>query len=190
MADNMTESTAPKVRPEKTQAVEMVRDRFSRAVSAVLLDFRGIDVLTISSLRDRFREKGIEYRVVKNNLVQKALLGTSLEGKLDEHLKGPTGIAWSFEDPSAAAKIVRDFRKEGDKQEKLTVKCGLLDEVVMEAPRVETDLASMPGKDEVRAQLLAQLMAPAQRLVQQLGAPAQNLAYVLEAYRKEQSGEG
>lgn len=178
------------VRQEKAEAVELVRDRFSRAVSAVFLDFRGIDVLTISSLRDRFREKGVEYRVVKNNLVVKALAGTSLEGKLDEHLKGPTGIAWSYEDPSAAAKVVRDFRKEGDTQEKLGVKCGLLEEVVFEGERVETEMASIPGKDEIRAQLLAQLMAPAQQLVMQLGAPGQNLAYVLEAYRKKQEEGG
>lgn len=174
------------VRQEKADAVELVRERFSRAVSAVLLDFRGIDVLTISDLRDKFREKGVEYRVVKNNLVVKALAGTSLEGVLDAHLKGPTGIAWSFEDPSAAAKVVRDFRKQGDHQEKLTVKCGLLEAMVFEGPRVETELASMPGKDEIRAQLLAQLMAPAQKLVMQLGAPAQNLAYALDAIRRKQ----
>jgi len=185
----VNDTTPSTIRPEKLQAVELVRERFSRAVSAVLLDFRGIDVLTISDLRNRFRDQGVEYRVVKNNLVKKALLGTSLEGKLDEHLKGPTGIAWSFEDPSAAAKIVRDFRKE-DVGEKLGVKCGLLDETVMEGPRVETELASMPGKDEVRAMLLAQMMAPAQRLVQQLGAPAQNLAYALDAYRRQQEGAG
>lgn len=178
------------VRQHKVDAVELVRDRFSRAISAVLLDFRGIDVLTISSLRDKFREKGVEYRVVKNNLVVKALAGTALEGKLDEHLKGPTGIAWSFEDPSAAAKIVRDFRKAGDTHEKLGVKCGLLEETVFEGERVESEMAAIPGKDEIRAQLLAQLMAPAQQLVMQLGAPAQNLAYALEAYRKQQEEGG
>ena len=75
--------------------------------------------------------------------------------------------------------------KEGDKQEKLEVKAAVLDNAVMSGADVEKQLASMPGKDELRAMLLATLQAPAQNLVAQLQAPLQNLVYVLEARRKQ-----
>jgi large subunit ribosomal protein L10 len=174
-------------RMEKEAEVAEFRDHFSRAASAVMLDFKGVDVPTITELRVRFRQAGIVYRVVKNSLVHKALENTPYAkiSSLDTHLRGQTGIAWAFEDPSIAAKVIKAFRKEGDAQEKIKVKCGLIENQVLEGSRVETDLASMPGKDEIRAQFLAQLLAPAQSLVRQLHAPGQNLTYALNA-RKDQ----
>ncbi len=183
----------PRTRTEKDQEILALRERFERAVAAVFVDFRGLDVATVTDLRARFRKAGVEYKVVKNNLVRKALLGSGLEGvrdALDPFLVGPTGVAWTYEDPSAAAKVIKAFRKEGEEQEKLTVKGGLLEGEVLEARRVEGELAALPGKDELRAQLLAQLMAPMQSLVRQLSAPGQNLAYVLEAWRREQEDNG
>ncbi|MGD8826872.1 MAG: hypothetical protein PVI24_17940, partial [Myxococcales bacterium] len=97
---------------------------------------------------------------------------------------------------SAAAKVIKSFRKDfaddllpKDRPEKLLVKCGVLEGQVLDAQRVEKELATLPGKDEVRASLLAQLMAPMQNLVAQINAPAQNLALVLDAYRRKQAGE-
>jgi large subunit ribosomal protein L10 len=171
----------------KAVQVNEIRDSFDRAVAAVLVDFRGVNVEHITDLRSRFRAKGVDYRVVKNTLVVKALEGTPLGSNeaLTGHLKGMTGIAWSYEDPSAAAKVIKAFRGEGDDQGKLTVKCGLLDNEVLDGKRVETELAALPGKDEVRGMLLAQLMAPAQSLVRLLTAPAQNLVYVLDAKMRQ-----
>jgi large subunit ribosomal protein L10 len=178
----------PMRRPDKEQTVEKLRETFERSVAAVLVDFRGIDVPTITDLRVRFRKAGVEYAVVKNNLVRKALEGTPLSGngELEAQLTGPTAIAWSFEDPSAAAKIIKAFRKEGDTQEKLKVKGGLIDAAFLSGERVENELATLPGKDELRGMLLAQLLAPMQSLVRQLQAPGQNLAYALEARRTQQ----
>ena len=172
----------------KRELAAAISDRFERAVSMVLVDFRGINVELITELRARFRKAGVDYRVVKNNLVRKALVGKDLgdNAQLDESLRGPTAIAWSYEDPSAAAKIIKAFRKEGDEQEKLVVKLGILEGEILEASRVEGELATMPGKDEIRAQLLAQLMAPAQTLVRQLLAPGQNMVHVLDARRRDQ----
>jgi large subunit ribosomal protein L10 len=179
-------------REAKEQQLAAIRKHFDDAVAAVFVDFRGIDVETITDLRTRFRDAGVEYRVVKNNLVRKAFEGTALEGNeaIEGQLVGCTAVAWSFEDPSAAAKIIKAFRKEGDKQEKLQVKLGLLQEQVLDASRVESELASLPGKDEIRAQLLAQLMAPAQSLVRQIQAPSQNLAYALDARKRQQEETG
>jgi len=172
---------------KREQAVA-IGERFERAVSMVFVDFRGIDVGLITELRARFRAAGVEYKVVKNNLVRKALVDSPLAENeaVDQGLRGPTGIAWSYEDPSAAARGIKAFRKEGDEQEKLVVTLGILEGEVLEASQVEGQLATMPGKDEIRAPLLAQLMAPAQTLVRQLLAPSQSMVHVLDARRRDQ----
>lgn len=175
-------------REEKVAKAAVIRERIDRASSMVFLDFGGVNVGLITDLRQRFRKVGIDYEVVKNNVVKKALEGHPLEETdLGARLTGMTGIAWAYEDPSAAAKIVRAFRKEGDAQEKLEIKCGVLDNELLDANEVENTLATLPGKDEIRAMLLAQLMAPAESLVRQLNAPGQNLAYALDAYERKQN---
>ncbi|KPK54401.1 MAG: hypothetical protein AMJ63_03265 [Myxococcales bacterium SG8_38_1] len=185
-------------RQEKAAQVDAVRESFSNATATVLVDFRGVNVELITDLRARFRTAGVEYKVVKNNVVRKALEGSDLADNeaFTANLVGPTAIAWSFEDPSAAAKVIKSFRKEHsdlltpkDKPEKLVVKCGLLEGQVLDATRVEKELATLPGKDEIRASLLAQLMAPMQNLVAQINAPGQNLALVLDAKRRQEAGE-
>jgi large subunit ribosomal protein L10 len=176
-------------REQKVARATEVRDRIDRAVSMVFVDYGGVTVELITDLRNRFRAAGVEYQVVKNNVVRKALEGHPLgeTSALDDHLKGMTGIAWTYEDPSAAAKIIKAFRKEGDAYEKLEVKCGVIDNEVLDAAQVENTLATLPGKNEVRSMLLAQLLAPAESLVRQLNAPGQNLAYALDAYERKQS---
>ncbi len=99
-----------------------------------------------------------------------------------------TGVAFSYEDPSAAAKVVKAFRKD-PAQAKLQIKAGLIDGQVLPADAVETQLASMPGKNELRASLLATLQAPMTQLLQILQAPAQNFAYLLKA-KEDQGKEG
>ena len=170
----------------KQEQIDFIKDRFARATAAVLVDFRGLNVAKTTELRNAFRKVGVEYKVLKNTLIVKAVAGTALEQpKFLENLVGQTGVAWSFEDPSAAAKVLRDFRKDEKVAAALAIKCGVIESVVLEGPRLETELATMPGKDEIRAMLLAQLLAPAQALVRQLNAPAQNFSYVLDAYRRQ-----
>lgn len=174
----------------KIEAVGNVKTTLSKATSYVLLGFKGMTVMQVTDLRNRFRKAGVEYRVIKNTLFQQALKGTPLEGnkQFDAALAGETGVAFSFEDPSAAAKVVKEFRKEGEKNEKLQVKLAVLDASVIPGDKVESDLATMPGKDELRAMLLATLQAPMQNFVVQLQAPLQNLVYVLEARRQQLGG--
>jgi large subunit ribosomal protein L10 len=170
----------------KQTEVAAIRARFEKASAAVLLDFRGVEVGSITALRAQFREAGVDYKVVKNTLTRLALAGTDADhDELKAHLKGPTAIAWSYEDPSAAAKIVKKFRKDAGDEPTVEVKCGILDNQVMDGATVEKVLATMPGKDEVRAHLLATLQAPAQNLVALLQAPGQNLVYLLDAKKRQ-----
>src|SRR3954447_11912388 len=170
-------------RAEKETIVGSIKEKFDRMTSAVFVDFKGLDVAAVSKLRDEFRKSGVEYRVVKNTLVKHAIKQHAWAKNLDKSLVGMTGIAWSFEDPSAAAKVVKAFRKDHDK---LKVKAGLIEGQVLSPDAVENQLATMPGKNELRATLLATMQAPLTQFVQQLNAPLQNFVYVLAA--KEKAG--
>ena len=178
-------------RTEKAAVIDGVKDKFDRAMAVVVVDFAGVNVDQITELRVRFRAANVDYSVYKNRLVKKALEGTDLasDETLSAALTGMTGIAFSYEDPSAAAKIIKNFRKEADENEKFEVKCGVLESEVLSADRVQNELASLPGKDELRGMLLAQLLAPMQQLVMQLNAPAQNLGYVLDAKKRQLEAE-
>ena len=164
----------------KTQLIGEVKGRFDKMTSAVLLDYKGMNVENLTKLRAHFRKAGVEYKVVKNTLVKQALKDSAYGTKLNDVLTGMTGIAWSYEDPSAAAKVVKAFKQnEGDAGAKLTVKAGMIDGTVLDKSAVEEQLANMPGKDELRATLLATLQAPLQQFVMLLNAPAQNFVYCL-----------
>jgi large subunit ribosomal protein L10 len=184
------------LRSDKVGVIQGLKDRFDRMTSAVFVDFKGMNVEEVSKLRDTFRAQGVEYKVVKNTLVRQALSEHDWVSGLDDVLTGMTGVAWSYEDPSAAAKVVKAFAKEN---EKLQIKAGLIEGQVLDAKAVEQQLANMPGKDEMRAQLLALLKQPAETLVRLLNTPAtdlvrllntpaQNALGVLEAKKRQAEG--
>jgi large subunit ribosomal protein L10 len=173
------------LRTEKEEAVKVLQERFAKMTSAVFLDYAGMTVEEVSQLRETFRKRGVEYRVVKNTLVKRALAGEAWSENLGPALRGMTGIAWSFEEPSAAARIVKDYVKDN---EKLKIKAGVLDGQILDANGVEHQLATLPSKDEARAALLATFMAPAQTLVRLLNAPPQNFVLLLEAKRAKDGG--
>lgn len=172
-------------RAERTASIGEIRDRFDRMVSAVFVDFAGMTVEDVTKLREEFRKLGVEYKVVKNTLVHRAIEDRPYAQALLPVLKGMTGIAWSFEEPGAAAKVIKTFAKT---HPKLKVKGGVVDADVLTAASVENVLATMPGKDELRAMLLATFMAPMQSFVAQLNAPQQNFVYLLDARKRQQEG--
>jgi large subunit ribosomal protein L10 len=173
-------------RTGRTAQIGFIKSRFDKMTAAVFLDFKGMKVEEVTKMRAEFRKAGVEYKVVKNTLVRSALKDGPYKAKLDDVLVGMTGIAWSYEDPSAAAKVVRAFRKD-PAGEKLQIKAGLIEGSVLDAKGVEEQLAAMPGKNELRAMLLATLQAPLQNFVALLAAPQQNFVYVLSA--KERAGK-
>jgi large subunit ribosomal protein L10 len=170
------------IRSDKVASVEQIKDRFSRMTSAVFVDYSGMTVAEVGRLRETFRQKGVEYKVVKNTLVRRALAEEPYADALSDNLKGMTAVAWSFEEPSAAARVLKDYVKEN---EKLKIKGGLLDGQLLDGKSVETQLATLPSKDEARAALLATLMAPAQQFVMLLNTPASNFVRLLNA-KKDQ----
>jgi large subunit ribosomal protein L10 len=172
------------LRPDKELAVGELKQRFDRMTSAVFVDFTGMTVAEVTKLRNTFRAKGVEYRVVKNTLVKRALGDLPFVKTLATSLRGPTAVAWSYEEPSAAARVLKDYVKEN---EKCKIKAGLLEGQVLAAKAVETQLATLPSKDEARGMLLATMLAPAQQFVMVINAPASNFVRLLNA--KKEKGE-
>ena len=173
-------------REGKSALIGDVKGNFDKATSAVFLDYKGMNVETLTKLRVSFRKAGVEYKVVKNTLVKQALKETAYNGKLDDVLAGMTGVAWSYEDPSAAAKVVKEFKSTGgDAAAKLQVKAGIIDGSVLSSEAVEQQLANMPGKNELRSMLLATMQAPLTQFVRLLQAPAQNFVYLLDAKQRD-----
>ena len=167
-------------RTSKEQQVAELKERLGKSMSLVVADYRGIDVPTVTNLRNLFRKQQCEYKVYKNTLVKRAIAGTKME-PLGKHLEGPNAIIFSNESPSAAAKVATAFAKDNDK---FKVKAAYFDGSLFVAKEVEA-LASMPGKDELRATLLATLQAPATKLVQTLGAGPLNFLYLLKAQEEK-----
>ena len=138
---------------EKKENISTLKDKLARAQSLILADFRGLSVESDTKLRREFRAAGCEYRVVKNTLLGQAAKGTPME-VLEPLLAGPTAIAYSFEDPSAPAKVATKVAK-GEK--KFVIKGGCLDGRLLDAKGVE-NLSALPGKPEMRATFLATLL--------------------------------
>ena len=165
----------------KQEQIDQIKGRFARATAAVLVDFRGLSVLKATELRNAFR-KALTTRWSRTRSSRSE--GHAADSSVPEPHRR-TAIAWSYEDPSTAAKVLKDFRKDEAVAAKLAIKCGIIENTVMDGSRVESELATMPGKDEIRAMLLATLNAPAQSLVRQLQAAGQNLSYVLDARKRQ-----
>src|SRR5512142_2547851 len=108
---------------EKKETIDELHEKFARAKTAVITGYSGIDVEQITELRSKLRQSKVEYRVVKNTLARKAAEGTSL-APLMEHFVGPVGIALSYDDVVAPAKVLSEFSKT---QPKLVLKVGVLD---------------------------------------------------------------
>ena len=172
------------VSPATAAVVEEMKEKLQSAQGAVFVGFSGLSVADVTKLRRKFREGGVEYKVVKNTLTRIAAdeLGFN---DLDAVLEGPTAIAYSAEDTVAPAKILKDFIKE-TKTEALTVKAGIADGQVIDAAAVEA-LASLPSREELLAKLVGSMQAPISGLVNVLQGNIRNMVYVLDAVRAKKA---
>jgi large subunit ribosomal protein L10 len=171
-------------RTDKQTNIESLKEKLAKAHSLVLTDFRGLSVEADTKMRNEFRAAGCEYRVVKNTLLGKAVEGTPM-AVLDKLLAGPTAIAYSFEDPAVPAKVAAKIAKQ---EEKFVIKGGYIDGQALDVSGVQA-LASLPGRDEMRATFLATLLAVPQNFLRLTTAAQQNLMFLLSA-RERALGEG
>ncbi len=170
----------------KQQAVEEIKDRFSRAGSVVLVDYRGINVEQVTELRKQFRAVGVEYVVLKNTLAKRALAELSISG-IDALLEGPSAFAFGYSDPVAPAKVLGDYIAKS-KTEHLKIKGGLVAGKAIDVAGVKA-LAELPPKEVLIAKMMGSLNAPITGFVGVLSATLRSLVYAIDAVRKQKAGE-
>ena len=153
-------------RSEKEAVIQEVTDLAAKAQTLVMAEYRGITVADMTELRSKARSNGVALSVLKNTLVRRAVAGSSFESVVDQ-MTGPLIYGFS-EDAVAAAKVVADFAKTNDK---LVIRGGVYGGKALDANGVK-QLASIPSKEVLLAQLCGLLMSPVSRTAVVLGALA------------------
>lgn len=169
-------------RTEKATVVEKLARRFSRSSSIYLTDFTGLTVTSITTLRRRLRDAGVDYVVVKNTLATRALTEASISG-LEVELNGPTGFVLTEGDPASAAKIIKDFQKV---HKRPTVTAGMVDGLSVTPQEIDR-LASLPGHEQLMGQMVGVLQAPLQAFLGVTNGLLNQFVGVLEALRSQRS---
>lgn len=170
---------------DKKALVAEVAEVASKAQSVVAAEYRGLTVGQMTELRSRARQSGVYMRVVKNTLARKALAGTSFES-VGPKLKGPLVLAFSNDDPGAAARVVKDFAKAN---EKLVATLVALGGQVLPAAELEK-VAGLPTREQALSMLLGVLKAPISKFVRTLAEPPAKLARTVAAIRDQKQAAG
>lgn len=166
----------------KKQVVAEIAEKIKNSESMVVVSYTGITVEQITNLRTKFREANVDYCVLKNTLVRRALNDLNIEG-MDEHLLGPS--AFAFGDAVNPAKIVADFiDAEKDNAKKMQIKAGVIDGRVIDVNEVRA-LSKLPGRDVLIAKMMGSMNAPITNFVGVLSATLRSLVYALDSVRKQ-----
>jgi len=171
-------------RENKQQLINELHEKLKNAKAVFLADFRGMSVSQATSLRNDLRKADVEYRVVKNTLLEMASKGTDKES-LSPHYAGPTAIAFSYDDPVAAAKVLTKAAKE--QQATFKLKAAVLTGKPITVSDIQA-LADLPSREVLIAKLLGTMNAPMANFVGTLAAVPGSFVRVLEAIRAQKQG--
>ncbi|HEX2584925.1 MAG TPA: 50S ribosomal protein L10 [Steroidobacteraceae bacterium] len=161
---------------DKQALVAEVHEVAAKAQSVVAAEYRGLTVAKLTELRAKARNSGVYLRVVKNTLARRAVAGTQFEC-VGDSLKGPLVLAFSKDDPGAAARLVKAFAKENDKLVTTLVSLG---GSVLSAKELDK-VADLPTRDQALAMLLGTIKAPITKFVATLAAPHTKLVRTIAA---------
>ncbi|APC46800.1 50S ribosomal protein L10 [Virgibacillus halodenitrificans] len=159
---------------KKKQIVEEIAEKFRASQTAVVVDYRGLDVAEVTELRKQLREAGIDFKVYKNTMTRRAVEAAELND-LSDVLVGPNAVAFSTEDVVAPARILNDFAK---KHEALEIKGGVIEGKVATLDQIK-ELADLPNYEGMVSMLLSVLQAP-----------VRNFAYATKAIAEQKEEQG
>jgi large subunit ribosomal protein L10 len=165
-----------KTREQKQNDLNALTEELGNSKSAMIVSFNKLTVNKDQEFRNRLREAGAKYQVVKNTIARLAVKGTPYE-EASEHFKGVTGIVWTDSDPVVLSKTISKFIK--DNADFYQFKAGVVDGKVVNLKQVEA-IASLPSKEELISKLLFVLNAQAQRIVTVINAVPRDLAVVIK----------
>lgn len=170
-------------REQKQQMVEELHKKFSTSTVAILMEFKGLDVLEMTELRQKLRGAKGELRVVKNTLARRAAEGTTMapNGALFE---GPIAVTFGYADPVAPAKVVREFIEK--RADRIKVKAGVIEGQIVDAKGIRS-VAALPRKEVLVADVIGRLQSPIRGLVGGLQGILRSLVYVMAAVRDKQN---
>jgi large subunit ribosomal protein L10 len=170
---------------DKAAIVAEVNETATRALSAVMADYRGVSVDNMTSLRQQAREAGVHVRVIRNTLAKRAFQGTEFEC-LNEALLGPNILAFSLEDPGAGARVFKDFAKENDSFEVKALSIG----GKMLPPEQIDVLAKLPTRDQALSILMSVMQAPITKLARTLNDVPGRVVRLVAAVRDQKQQDG
>jgi large subunit ribosomal protein L10 len=172
----------PLTRDDKVELLRIYEKGLATTPHAFILGYQGIKVPQVTALREKVRQSGGEYIVVKNTLALRAIDGQAL-AQLKEHFVGPTAVAYG-KDPVAIAKTLTDFAKEAPV---LQFKAGLVEGRAIEGAQIK-EIAALPSRNELIAKLLFLLQSPITGLARVLAAVPQSFVMVLDQIRQKKDG--
>lgn len=172
-----------KIQEKKLEAVAFLKDRFEKVQDYFFTDYRGLTVSQITELRGKLREKGAEYRVVKNNYAKIAFGQLEHQG-LEDYLVGPTAIALAGDDSGAVAKVLLEFEKDSP----MEVKGGLIAGDLFDIEQVKA-YSKLPGREQLVAMLMGTMQAPLQNFVFACNGITTKLVRTMQAVADKKQAE-
>jgi len=170
-------------RTEKEQIIAEVAEIAGRAHGMFFTDFSGLTVEQATELRRELRKSGIDYRVAKNTLIRKALEKVGGYDGVFDKLAGPTGVAFSYDDPAAPAKVIQKF---AEKHKKLSLKVCVIEREVYDGARLD-EIARIPSRAEVVAGILGSVQSPLAGVPNVVHAVIRELVSVIDEIGKKKA---
>lgn len=173
----------PLTRDQKADAVGVIQEQLEAKNTVYVTDYKGLTVEQVNDLRNRFRDAGVDYKVVKNTLLRLAMDRIGGYDDIYAHLNGPTAVALSDE-PAAPARVIKKFL-EDVKAELPQLKAAYVDGAIFEGNQIEA-LASLKSKDELIGDILGLLLSPITNVVGGLQAQGQNIVGALKTIAEKE----
>jgi large subunit ribosomal protein L10 len=144
---------------QKIDQVQAITLKLKEKKNIIFTNYSGIKVSSLTALRNKLRVKNIDYKVIKNNLLKRALKDNGYP-EVDQYLKGPIGVVFAHSDLGEAAKILKDFKKE---QEKFSFSLGIMENVVYNADQIKK-IADIPSKEVLYSQIMSLINSSARNI--------------------------